>query len=176
VAKFRVIVLALTTIVVITTKTTAVEAQCAPVSTQSASITISLAVDKDRIPLGQSPWAILTIKNLTGHELDIHDDTVRVHVEDEKGERPTTPVQRSITGKVRAGDPFIPGDEQWLWSIAPGASSQHKYLLSFFYDLSAPGNHTVYIDILDPMSHRWMRTNTAKFKMEAPKTLPFIYP
>src|SRR5206468_2321925 len=108
------------------------------------------------------------IRNLTDHELQIHTTSVLLHVENEKGERPTTVVQRTLTGKLRAGDEAVATGEYVGWSIAPGASSQRKYRLSYFYDLTAPGKHKVYMDVQDPTSHKWMRTNTAAFKMEAP--------
>jgi hypothetical protein len=48
-----------------------------------------------------------------------------------------------------------------------------KYDLAAFYDLSKPGDYSVYLEIYDPAgpkdgSGHWLRTNTSDFKIEAP--------
>jgi hypothetical protein len=157
-----------TTILLIATNNTLTGAQTPSPNSQSASIVVTIGLDKDHVPVGQSPWAILTVKNLTDQEVSIHDSMIRLYVEGEKGERPTTRVQRSITGKLRPGEAPLRGDEYVDWVIPPGESSSHKYELSYFYDLSEPGKHKVHMDVADPSSRKWLRTNTAAFEMEAP--------
>jgi hypothetical protein len=58
-------------------------------------------------------------------------------------------------------------------SIAPGSVDSQKYDLSYFYDLSKPGDYSVYLEIYDPAgpkdgSGHWLRTNTAKLEIHAP--------
>jgi hypothetical protein len=166
--KLHALALSLTTIVLIAASSISLNAQAASAARQPASIAVSIALEKDHVPVGKSPWLILTVKNLTGQDVAIHGPMVRIHVEGEKGERPTTQAQRTITGKLRPGEASLRTDEYVLWSIAPAASSSHKYELSYFYDLSAPGKHTVYVEVMDPLSEKWLRTNTAMFEIEAP--------
>jgi hypothetical protein len=136
-------------------------------------IAVNLSIEKKQVAIGQSPWAILTVKNLSDHEIPIHDRMRRVHVEGEKGEAPTTYVQRAITHRLRPGEADIRGDEQFLWTISPGKSDINKYKLDYFYDLSAPGRYTVYVEVMDPSTQKsstpnWLRTNTVEFTMQAP--------
>ena len=78
-----------------------------------------------------------------------------------------TRVQRNIAQKLLPGEAPLPGAAP-SWAIAPGESSSHQYQLSFFFDLSAPGKHTAYMEVVDPSSRKWLRTNTVQFEMEAP--------
>jgi hypothetical protein len=78
-----------------------------------------------------------------------------------------TRVQRNITHKLLPGEAPLPGAGA-SWDIAPGESFSHQYQLSFFFDLSAPGKHTAYMEVVDPSSRKWLRTNTVQFEMEAP--------
>jgi hypothetical protein len=141
-------------------------------SHQSDSITVRLSIEKEKVAIGQSPWAILTVKNLSNHEIPIHDWMYRVHVEGENGEAPTTYVQRAITHRLRPGEASLRGDEQFLWTISPGKSDIHKFKLDYFYDLGALGSYTVYVEVVDPFTkessiQKWLRTNTVKFTMQA---------
>ena len=57
--------------------------------------------------------------------------------------------------------------------IAPGSVDSLKFDLSGFYDISKPGDYSVYLEIYDPAgpkdgSGHWLRTNTAKFEIQAP--------
>lgn len=150
----------------ISTESLALHAQAASGPGQPA-IAVSIALDKERVSVGQSPWAILTVKNLADHDVVLRDLMIRLHVEDEKGEeRPMTRVQRNITHKLLPGEAALPGTGIGpVWVIAPGQSSSHKYELSYFYDISQPGKYKVYIDVVDPSSRKPLRTNTAKFEM-----------
>jgi hypothetical protein len=140
----------------------------APSTASAPSITVSITVDKNTVPTDQSPWTILNVKNLADHEVAIHDYAVRLHVEGKHGEPPTTLIQRMSTGKLQPGDRPLRTDEYVVWTIPPGELSSHKYKLSYFYDLSASGKYTVYLEVMDPVSQKWLRTNTAKFEMQAP--------
>jgi hypothetical protein len=135
---------------------------------QSDSITVSLSMEKEQVAKGPSPWAILTVRNLSNHELPIHDWMYRLHVEGEKGEPPTTQVQRQITGRLQPGEAALRGDEYVVWEISPGKSDIRKVQLGYLYDLSAPGKYTVYAEVMDPSTQKsstpkWLRTNTVQF-------------
>jgi hypothetical protein len=87
-------------------------------------------MEKELVAIGQSPVAILTVKNLSKHEAVIHGTMYRVHAEGETGEPPTTQVQRQITGRLRPGEAALRGDEYVVWEIEPGKSGFRKFLLS----------------------------------------------
>jgi hypothetical protein len=142
-------------------------------TTSSDSITVNLSLDKKQVAIGQSPYAILTLKNLSDHEIPIHAWMYRVRVDGENGEAPTTYVQRAITGKLRPGEPGLRADENYIWTIPPGESSVHKFQLTYLYDLSVPGKYTAYLEVMDPSTlkssePKWLRTNVAQFTMQAP--------
>jgi hypothetical protein len=139
---------------------------------QSDSITINLSIEKGQVAIGQSPWAILTVKNLSNHEVAIHEYMYRVHVEGEREEPPTTRVQRQITGRLRPGEAPLSADEHFLWTISPGKSDIRKFQLAYFYDLRVPGKYTVYAEVMNPSTQKsstqkWLRTNTVQFTMQA---------
>jgi hypothetical protein len=48
-----------------------------------------------------------------------------------------------------------------------GDSFVRKFQLAYLYDLSAPGRYTAYAEVMDPSSHRWLRTKTVTFEMTA---------
>ena len=144
-------------------------AQAAPTRTQSASITVRLDLDKSRVTVGKSPWAILTVNNLADRVLALPAVATRLHVETQNAEAPSTIAQRTITGKLRPGDSPLRMDERDIWTIQPEEFSFHKYLISYFYDISKPGKYSVYIEVLD--QGEWVRTSTATFEIQAPKPL-----
>lgn len=140
---------------------------------QPDSITVKLSMEKHQIAVGQLPWAILTVKNLSNHEIAIHDNMYRAHVDGENGEAPTTMVQRQITRRPRPGDTELGEFEMATWTIAPGESGIRKFQLAYLYHLIAPGKYTVYAEVMDPSSTekssppKWLRTNTVQFTMQA---------
>jgi len=139
---------------------------------QSDSITVKLSIEKDQVAINQSPRAILTVRNLSDREIPLHDWMCRVHVEGEKGEPPTTQVQRQNTGRLRPGEAALRGDEYVVPVISPGKSYTLKYQLASLYDLSVPGKYTVYAEVMDPSTQKsstpkWARTNTVQFTMQA---------
>lgn len=144
-----------------------ITAQTTASASNKDSITVTLTMDKQEIPIGQSPWAILKVKNLTGHELPIFGNTYRVYVTGEKGDPPTTLAQRRRTGKLKPGEAAERTDEYVVWTVPPNESGIKKIQLAYLYDLSIPGKFTVYAEVADPFSHKWLRTNTVKFTMQA---------
>jgi hypothetical protein len=139
---------------------------------QSDSIAVNLSIDKEQVAIGQSPWAILRVRNLSNHEMPIHDWMYRAHLEGEKDEPPTTKVQRQITGRLRPGEVPLRTDEYVVWTISPGKSDIRKFQLDYLYDLSVPGKYVVYVEVMDPSTlksstPKWLRTNTVEFTMQA---------
>ena len=130
---------------------------CAVAAAQSTPpISLSIAIPKDHIPVGQKPWVWLTVKNLTNEEISYPDD--QVYVQGESREPPATSWGRQRkNGQLMPG----PGDPP---SIHPGDSFTMKYDLSAFYDLSKPGKYTVYIEV----SHS-TRSPIAHFEIIAPR-------
>jgi hypothetical protein len=165
--KLCTLALSVTTIILIAATSNTLDAQDASTASKSPSIVVSIVLEKESVPVGQSPWVVLTVRNLIDHDVPMHGSMMRLHVEGEKGERPTKLVQRSITGQLRPGEGALRGDEDVVWSIAPGESDFHKFKLTYFYDLAEPGNHSVYMDVMDPSSRKWLRTNTVRFEMQA---------
>jgi hypothetical protein len=156
-------------IAMIVTSGISIGTQTAAPAPKQNSIAVGLKMKEQEVPIGQSPWAILSVKNLTDEEIEIHNYMYRVHVEGEKGEPPTTLVQRQMTGRLKRGDPAgADWTEHVLWSIAPDRSDDLKFQLDYLYDLSAPGEYTVYAEVMDPYRQKWLRTNTAHFKVKAP--------
>jgi hypothetical protein len=107
--KLRPLALLAITIALIAAKNLPIYAQAASPDNQRASIAVIIALDQNHVPVGQSPWAILTLKNLSDHDVVLHDSMIRAHVEDEKGERPMTRVQRNITHKLLPREAPLPG-------------------------------------------------------------------
>ncbi len=130
------------------------------------SLAVWVEMQKEQIPIGQEPRAVLTLKNMGDRAVTIHEHMYRVHVDGKDGEAPTTLVQRSITGRLRPGEAALRGDEMaGPYTVGPDESLVRKFLLSYLYDLSVPGKYTVYGEVMDPSSHRWVRTKPATFEM-----------
>jgi len=144
-----------------------IAAQTTASASNKDSITATLTMDQQVIPIGQSPRAILRVTNLTDHELPIFGNTYRVYVTGEKGDPPTTLAQRRRMGKLKPGETEERGDEYVVWTVLPNELGIKKIQLANLYDLSIPGTFSVYAEVQDPSSHKWLRTNTVKFTMQA---------
>lgn len=152
-------------------------AQSAPTTSQTEWVSIHLSLQQRSYAIGEKPIAILTIKNISSNEVLFPNDFyhVRIHVTGKDGEPPKTELHRHILGDFRPGDSNVglEGGSVVALSIASGSEGKKYYNLTHFYDLSAPGDYSVYIEIYDPSgpkdgSGHWLRTNTAKFEILAP--------
>jgi hypothetical protein len=175
-ARFHALIFSFAIVAMYAASGTSVDAQTKTPASQPASISVSLSFKRMSLrdpPADPEPWAILRVKNLTNHEIAIHDYMYRAHVDGENGEAPTTMVQRQITRRLRPGDTELAEFEMATWTIAPGKSGIHKLELTYLYDLSTPGKYSVYAEVMDPSSieksstPKWVRTNTVKFTMQA---------
>jgi hypothetical protein len=173
---FRTLVLSVTSYALFATQSMAMHAQAVAPPSQGPSISISLALAKDHVPVGQTPKAVVTMRNIS-HQMKCFrtaDSLYRVHVEGKNGGPPETELQRKRQGEVRPGKDSSSADSfAGCLNIAPGDFAYIVYDLDVFYDLSVPGAYTVYMDILDESKDKlgtgvWLRTNTAQFEMQAP--------
>ncbi|HEY2468051.1 MAG TPA: hypothetical protein VGI45_09435 [Terracidiphilus sp.] len=128
------------------------------------SLAVWIEMQKEQVPMGQEPWAIVTMKNMSHRPVTIH--RYRVHVEGKDGEPPTTRIQREMSDTLRPGEMPLPvtvnaGPE----TVEPDASCVRKFQLRYLYNLSAPGKYTIYAEVMDPSSDRWVRTKPVTFEM-----------
>ena len=167
-SEFRTI--ALVALILIATQSISVLAQTSSTS-QPATIALSLMPEKKQVSLDQKPWVILTVKNITNHKICISTgNPYRVHVEKlDYGELPKTEFHRHLRREFSPGDgPDLSSGPVVCPDVAAGASDIQKYDLSAYYNFSVPGKYTVYLEFQDESSQAWLRTNTARFEMQAP--------
>jgi len=137
---------------------------------QSDSISASIALEKDHVEFGKSPVVLLTVKNLTDHKVHVHGSPHKyiIHVEGQKGEPPTTLLQRRVTGKLLPGESYERGDE-FIAFIMPGESKLLQFSLSQYYNFTFTGRYSVYLYVWDE-SGKWIRTNTVQFELQGAST------
>ncbi len=151
-------------------------AQSSSAGKQPDSISIHITLQKSNFAVGEKPIGVVAITNTSQHEVCLltAPDLYRVHVATKDSESPKTEFHRHLRGEFRPGDgpDLAPGPVDCR-AIAVGSQDSLKFDLSAFYDLSSPGDYSVYLEIYDPVgpkdgSGHWLRTNTVKFKVEAP--------
>jgi hypothetical protein len=150
-------------------------AQSAPATSETDSVSIHVSLQKSSYTVGEKPFAVLAIKNTGSEPIWFSDDLYleRIHVTTKDGEPPKTELHRHLLGDFRPGDgPGLLSGPVIGRAIAPGTVYSHSYDLTYFYDLSKPGNYNVYLELYDPAgpkdgSGHWLRTNTAKFEIQA---------
>lgn len=157
------LVLILASAMVIAVDNVSIQAQTTATS-QRPGIAVSVTLEKNKVPLGQSPWADLTIQNLTNNEIVVDG---LPHVEGEKGELPMKPEAQIVTERLQARMPKFRTVVYVPWTIPPHETSTHKYKLAHFFDLSNPGQYMVYMEVWDPSSQKLLRTNSAKLEMQS---------
>jgi hypothetical protein len=149
--------------------------QSTPVVNRLDSISVHISLQKSSYAIGEKPIGVMTIENMSSNEIWFSTDPYRerVHITRKDGEPPKTELHRHLLGDFRPGDgPDLGTGPVVGRSIAPGSVDSQKYDLTGYYDLSAPGDYSVYLEIYDPSgpqdgSGRWLRTNTATFKIQA---------
>lgn len=118
----------------------------------------------------------MAIENISSNEVwfSTASNLYRIHVTGKDGDPPKTELHRHILGDFRPGDgPDLMEGPVVGRSIAPGVADAQKYDLTYFYDLSKPGDYSVYLELYDLTgpkdgSGHWLRTNTTKFEIVAP--------
>jgi hypothetical protein len=154
----RTLFLATATLTVISPKGQITETRQAP------AISVSIGLKQSKIPVGHSPWVNFRVENLTDEEITIVGD--RPHVEGKDGELPMKPASEIITDNFRPRAPKLKRVVYVPWTIPAKDTSIHSYQLTHFFDLSHPGQYTVYMEVMDPRTQKIVRTNSAKFEIE----------
>jgi hypothetical protein len=169
----RVLALLLAATVAIANSPIHLKAQSAPVVNEKDSVSVSISLQKSSYSIGEKPIAVMSIKNLSSNEICFSTATYsyHVHITNQDGEPPKTELHRHILGDVHPGDGPVLRSDSICRDIAPSSLDVLKYDLAAFYDLSKPGDYSVYLEIYDPAgpkdgSGHWLRTNTAHFEIE----------
>ncbi len=168
----RTLTLNLTVFLVIAAGNPLLVAQAPPITASGASIAVRIAMDKDQVPLGQSPIATLTIWNTSDHVVYWdHGDDYRVHIEGKNGEPPKTLYYRQFLREPGLPDLAITlnAGPRAIWPAGSAADSiDSKFTLSAFYELDVPGLYSTYLEVLGE-SGKWLTTNTVQFEILATK-------
>jgi len=138
---------------------------------KSNTMYITIAMEKKQVHAGESPKVVLTIENLTDHAFPVNFcPPDRFWVQGERGEPPTTYLERVETQRWLPGERDLacgPGPAELL---NPGGTSKSSWALSIFYDLSAPGKYSVYVDIWS--TEGYLRTDPVEFEVLATDSVP----
>jgi hypothetical protein len=142
-------------------------AQAPPITAPGASIAVRIAMEKDQVPLGQSPVVVLTIWNTSDHVVMWTGDSWRLHVESKSGEPPKTMWYRQFLR-----EPGLPALEVTLPSFTrpiypPGLADNlidEEFTLSDYYDLLSSGSYSAYLEVGDD-SGKMLKTNTIQFEI-----------
>ncbi len=136
---------------------------------KSNTLYLTVAMEKEKLHVGQPPRVLLTAKNLTDHLVRVPGDGcgsyVRVWVQGEHGEPPTTLREREATGRLLPGEASLPCGSNANAPLAPGESATRTFLLEYLYDIHEPGTYKVYLDV--PSAEGSLRTDTVTFEVIA---------
>jgi hypothetical protein len=163
---FRIPAQHLVVLLVIAANGHSVVAQAPPITAPAASIAVRIAMEKDQIPVGQSPIATLTIWNTSNHTVSVAGfrDDYQFHVRDEDGE---LEVKKSWMDRFLMGGSTVEPASITLFPAGwAGDSADIKFALSDRYKFDIPGRYSVYTEVEDP-SGTMLRTNTAQFEIAA---------
>jgi hypothetical protein len=174
---FRIFAVLVSATVALASCSTSLVAQPAPAANQSDSTSVRIETQRDRFAVGETPIVVIvTIKNTSQHEVCFltNRSLYRIHVAMKDSEPPKTEFHRHLRGEFRPGDgpELMPGPVDCR-PIASGSLDTLKFDLTEYYDLSAPGDYSVYLEIYDQSGPKdgsglWLRANTAHFKVGAP--------
>jgi hypothetical protein len=151
------------------------DAQRASSAQQSDPIAVSIAIEREHVQAGQSPKVLLTIKNLTDRPLQVIACLpIKIYLQGEKGEPPTTRLKRDFTGRLLPGEAPLMCNDMAATVIDPRGSYIESAQIKDFYDLSLLGKYTVYVEVPSRQMNDivWLRTNTAEFEILASATAP----
>jgi hypothetical protein len=145
-------------IVAAANKSISIDAQTTTANSPAPAIAVSLTLQKDKVSLGQSPYAFLTIKNLTTEQITIVDPFV--YVEGPKGKLFLRPQAQVITKGPRPRMPRLRTVVYVPQTIPPEETITLKYQLAWLFDFHDPGQYTIYMDVIDPSTRKSLRTNS----------------
>lgn len=127
---------------------------------------LRLAMRSQRVRAGEAPVAMLTMKNLTDHTIDVGGcKTERVWVQGEHGEPPTTYRGRNANGRLLPGESPLQCTAVASTPLQPDTSITFHFDLLEYYDLHEPGRYTGYLDM--PSEEGWLRTDPVAFEITA---------
>jgi hypothetical protein len=143
------------------------EAQKVIPAHESNYLLVTIAMEKERVHVGESPIVTMVIENVSDETINLNDcmDDPRVWVQGAHGEPPTTYRERFSTGRLLPGEPDLACTLNMTYSVAPGASITRHIILDSFYDLREPGKYTVYVEF--PSREGLLRTDPIKFEILA---------
>ena len=103
---FCALAFSLTGIAVFAAQSLALHAQASTASSQGPSISVSLGLAKDNVPMGESPQAVVTMRNIGKDATCFRtaDSLYRIHVEGKNGGPPETELQRKRQAEVQPGN------------------------------------------------------------------------
>ncbi len=117
------------------------------------------------VPVGQPIVLDIAVKNVSNESY--YGDDFLPHIEGEKGELTRTEYHRRRR-RHEPGMPELavmgpPPDRE----IKAGKTGYRGLPLGAYYDLSAPGKYSVYVEYRYE-NGKWQRTNTVQFTVQAP--------
>jgi len=131
---------------------------------ESNYLLVTITMEKRQVHVGESPKVILTIQNVSDHAVTVNGcATDRFYVQGEKGEPTTTFIERDHTNRLLPGESPLGCTLVASVTLNPGGTFKGSALLSYFYDLSAPGKYTVYAEVASPEG--WLRTDPIGFEV-----------
>ena len=177
---FRTLAFSLTSIAVFAAQSIALLAQTAATPSQGPSISVSLALANDHVPVGESPQAVVTMRNISKETKCFRTAQYlyRMHVAGKDGGPPATDFERKRLAPAVPGDGSAPAEDatRCLY-IAPGDWVHLNYDLGIYYDFREPGTYTVSMELMDESKDKlgtgvWLKTNSAQFEVQAPAQAP----
>ncbi len=152
------------TAVVFTTGSIGLDAQAVIPAHKSNLMLVTVAMEKKQVHVGESPKVILMIENLSDHAFEVNGcPPERFFVQGEKGEPPTTFIERDDTDRLLPGEAPLMCNDMGGPIVNPGGTQKLSAELKYFYDLTAPGKYSVYVEI--PSAEGWLRTDPVDFEI-----------
>jgi hypothetical protein len=162
--QFSVLALCLMSIIATATMGVPLAAQKSPEPVSSSPIQVSISMKQSLVPVGKPIVLDIAVKNVSNESY--YGDDFLPHVEGEKGELARTEYHRRR--RHEPGMPELAGmgptpDRE----IKAGKTGYRGLPLGAYYDLSAPGTYSVYVEY-QCENGKWQRTNTVQFIVQAP--------
>ena len=140
---------------------------------ESNYLLVTITMEKRQVHVGESPKVILMIQNVSDRAVTVNGCAAeRFYVQGEKGEPPTTFIERDYTDRLLPGESPLGCTLVASVTLNPGGIFKGSALLSYFYDLGAPGKFTVFAEVASPEG--WLRTDPIGFEVLAANSAPQV--
>ena len=130
---------------------------------------VTITMEKAQVEVGHSPKVLVTMKNVSGRPLHvIHCPTIKVYVQGENGEPPTTRLERDFTNRLLPGEAPLACNDMAAETIDLDDTHKSSVELSYYYDLSQPAKYTVYLEFPSQEENHgfvWLRTKPVQFEI-----------